>query len=127
MRNNLYLLGVSVAHELVHMFVGFIYGDPERDTPPLVNHPQGSPHVWVGESGRKWEKEFFGHIITHFQERDHAGDLMQPGVFYAMAPGNRAFQVDPAWIDRMINLSKCKNQSLARPTRRYISSGRGEL
>lgn len=104
LRNTLYVFGIAVAHELVHLFVGYIYGDADRNTPPLVSHPPGTASVKYGEAGRRWEKEYFGYIITHYQEAKRHGDTSQPGVFYAMMPGALVYEVNHQWIDRMITL-----------------------
>lgn len=103
-RNYLFLLGLSVTHEFVHLFVGFMYGDEGLNTPPPVHHPPaGRMSQRPGESGRWWEWNFFGAMITHFAQQGNTSPT-QPGVFYAMVENSRAWEVDPEWIDSMVNL-----------------------
>jgi hypothetical protein len=66
------LMGITVAHELCHLFVAFLAGFNRSHTPPLVAYLERDVEVkggkLGGESGRYWEAEVFGGEIRHFAE-----------------------------------------------------------
>lgn len=55
----LFLLGVCVAHELVHLFVGYLTGEAVPSTPPHIAYP-GTGGTLVGEAGWHWESAMWG-------------------------------------------------------------------
>ncbi|KAK8099958.1 hypothetical protein PG999_010332 [Apiospora kogelbergensis] len=56
-------MGISIAHEIVHLFVGFLTGTTRAMTPPNANMPGfGGPQQAEGEAGRYWEKIFLGEL-----------------------------------------------------------------
>ncbi|EWZ86013.1 hypothetical protein FOWG_11082 [Fusarium oxysporum f. sp. lycopersici MN25] len=101
----LFLLSISVAHELVHMLMGFMFGDSERLTPPVINHPPGTPRgPRAGESGRYWEAKFFGCVVeAHHNPRDPRGSN-QAGIFFGTLDGRRSFPMQHQTIMRYVQL-----------------------
>jgi len=61
---NAFLLdgAVTIAHELVHCFVGFLSGDRTILTPTQIAPPGYITRstVWCGESGEEWEFRVLG-------------------------------------------------------------------
>ncbi|TVY68100.1 hypothetical protein Focb16_v002492 [Fusarium oxysporum f. sp. cubense] len=101
----LFLLSISVAHELVHMLMGFMFGDSERLTPPVINHPPGTPRgPRAGEFGRYWEAKFFGCVVeAHHDPRDPRGSN-QAGIFFGTLDGRRSFPMQHQTIMRYVQL-----------------------
>lgn len=100
-------MSISVAHELVHMLMGFMFGDPDRLTPPVINHPPGTPRgVAAGESGRFWEFKFFGCITeAYYNSKDPRGRL-QSGTFYGTVGGGRGFPMQLETIQQYLRLGR---------------------
>lgn len=67
-----FILGVTIAHELVHCFMGFLSGTEKADTPVeimgLIATFSGSN--W-GDSGTVWECFVLGGKVTSFEEPRH--------------------------------------------------------
>ncbi|RBR15189.1 hypothetical protein FVER53590_08616 [Fusarium verticillioides] len=101
----LFLLSISVAHELLHILMGFMFGDSERLTPPVINHPPGIPRgPRAGESGRYWEAKFFGCVVkAHHDPRDPRGSN-QAGIFFGTLDGRRSFSMQHQIILRYVQL-----------------------
>ncbi|EWG48984.1 hypothetical protein FVEG_08616 [Fusarium verticillioides 7600] len=101
----LFLLSISVAHELFHMLMGFMFGDSERLTPPVINHSPGTPRgPRAGESGRYWEAKFFGCVVkAHHDPRDPRGSN-QAGIFFGTLDGRRSFSMQHQIILRYVQL-----------------------
>lgn len=93
----LFMLGLGLAHELVHVFVGYLYGDADYDTPPQVQYPvRPNPHSGQ-ESGNYWEADVMHALIQAFQLRDGS-----PGLF-AVA-GSRTSLLSSNWIAECLHL-----------------------
>lgn len=90
LRGFLFLMGLSVAHELIHTFVGFLTGDDGRDTPDSIRYPLG-PVRQEGESGNFWEGKLLRcRIQAYFNPRNprgtrQVGDMV--GVFTTQNTG----------------------------------------
>ncbi|KAK4220576.1 hypothetical protein QBC38DRAFT_526394 [Podospora fimiseda] len=72
-RRLLFLLGLAVAHELIHVFVGFMAGNSGTDTPPQIQwHSRfGQPNARTGEeAGNAWEGLLMGFNIQAFYNQD---------------------------------------------------------
>lgn len=99
-------LGLTIAHEVVHLLYGRINDDPLNDTPPKVNDP---PRIDPkrGETGRVREKLFFGYRIEpHWDPTDPLGTT-QAGAFYAMESGKtNGWKVTQGWIKQAISLGE---------------------
>ena len=101
----LFLLSVTVAHELVHLFVGMLLGNSEFDTPGAINFPTVSSLSTEGESGRVWESLFFeGYNIVPYEDRRHELGILQAGIFCARARDGQAAPVDQNWMLQMLQL-----------------------
>ena len=82
-------MAISVAHEIVHLLVGFLTGKATPDTPTVVTGPgYGEPRR--GESGRYWEHKFLGGYLECWSVDSHALDRRQPGLPYLFKAGPRA-------------------------------------
>ncbi|KAK8112193.1 uncharacterized protein PG998_008650 [Apiospora kogelbergensis] len=55
-------MGISIAHEIVHLFVGFLTGTERAMTPPDIRMPGFGESDEHGEAGRYWEKIFLGEL-----------------------------------------------------------------
>ena len=100
----LFLLSLSVAHELVHMLMGYMFGNSDTNTPPLINYPPGGANSPRGESGRYWEKEVFGCFVeAYFDPRSSMGSS-QSGTLYGVLDGRRFVPIGSATIQRLLRL-----------------------
>ncbi|KAF7536450.1 hypothetical protein G7054_g4585 [Neopestalotiopsis clavispora] len=99
----LFLMSITVAHELVHLFVGFISGNNRPLTPPDVSFlPEdyntkirGKP---VGESGRAWEAYVLGGTVEAFEQKDNPLGNRQAGTMYLIGLGGTAEVVDQDYM-----------------------------
>lgn len=81
-------LVISLAHEIVHLFVGYLTGDRNIRTPPLVTTVPYR-EARTGESGRLWEDRLLGGgLETWFLQRADAARLgtADPGLPYIFLP-----------------------------------------
>ncbi|KAJ0124721.1 hypothetical protein J7T55_006062 [Diaporthe amygdali] len=100
---SLFFLTLTIAHELIHVFTGYITGDALRNTPPAVNHPRGlSGSMRPGEAGRAWERGFIGYITkSYFDSNDPLGTA-QAGIMYACEVETRGYVIKQAWIKQFL-------------------------
>ncbi|KAK7413373.1 hypothetical protein QQX98_007750 [Neonectria punicea] len=105
-QKSLFLLGVAVAHELVHLFVGFMFGDGERLTPPVVNNPPGPRRsIRPGESGHFWENLFLGYRVEAYYDPSDPLESFQAGTLYTILhPSGRAFTIQHSSIYDYVNM-----------------------
>ncbi|KAK8112450.1 hypothetical protein PG984_012976 [Apiospora sp. TS-2023a] len=75
-------MGISVAHEIVHLFVGFLTGSKRPITQPSVNMPGFDIDDDEGESGRYWERIFLGGVVENWSTKDHPMGDRQPRTPY---------------------------------------------
>ncbi|KAG5980140.1 hypothetical protein E4U55_004363 [Claviceps digitariae] len=95
-RTILFRIGVTFAHELCHIFTGYLLGNAGWHTPPNVFH--GRPkNIEIGESGRLWEALTFGGSMDM-----RMGTLM-PRVALKHSDGNKIAIIGPRAIARMMN------------------------
>jgi hypothetical protein len=97
----LFILGLTIAHELVHFFTGRIVGDPHIDTPPRVQHP-AKPSTKVGEAGRFWENRLLGYRIECYWDPKDALKQKQAGALYAFANNGTVAKVAPSWVRQTV-------------------------
>jgi hypothetical protein len=76
------LVGLFIAHELVHFFTGRLLGNPFEDTPPRVQDPPGQD-PFRGEAGRFWEKRLFGYRVEAYWDPNDPLQAKQAGALYA--------------------------------------------
>lgn len=72
-------LGVSLAHEIVHLLTGFLCDTTDRNTPPTVTFDDFGSEL-QGEAGWNWEGLLFGGQITFHENRNDPLGLLQAGV-----------------------------------------------
>ncbi|KAI1313267.1 hypothetical protein F5Y03DRAFT_390288 [Xylaria venustula] len=109
----IFLMAIATAHEIVHLFVGFLTGYGAPTTPPEVSFLPGqyntvSPtnsNVKHGESGRAWEGAVFGGTVEAFESSPHPLGTRQSGVFYLLQHDERAREVDQAYIRRILDFN----------------------
>jgi hypothetical protein len=114
----LFMLGLTIAHELVHFFTGRIAGDPATDTPSKVNYPP-QLNVQRGEAGRYWEKAFLGYEIESYWDPKDVLKEKQAGALYAFGANNTVTRVAQTWVRQTVLFSK----SLSPPGWYFGSSG----
>jgi hypothetical protein len=83
-------LGITMAHELVHCFVGMLAGSEEIDTPKELvgNHTSGIDCMDWGESGLTWEIHALGGPITAWREQGNELGERQSGSVWMTSNGH---------------------------------------
>jgi len=99
-------MGITVAHELVHAFVGFLTGTELPMTPshvsfvPEFNNRQCSDGTVSGHSGYAWEAKVFGGFITYVAAAhppeldDHPLGKRQAGELWLVNEDKKARMID---------------------------------
>ena len=111
----MFLMAISLAHEAVHLFVGFLHGSYRPNTPPsvtflpmLYNRPSPDGLGMDGESGRRWEADVFGGAIEHYVEPlpanpdQHPLRQRQAGDLWLIDANQNAQLVERAAIRRVL-------------------------
>ncbi|KAK7964465.1 hypothetical protein PG988_011439 [Apiospora saccharicola] len=75
-------MGLTVAHEIIHLFVGFLTGSERAMTPPNVSMPGYDRNETTGEAGRYWERIFLGGMVENWSTKDHPMRDRQSGTPY---------------------------------------------
>ncbi|KAM0425347.1 hypothetical protein ACHAPT_009403 [Fusarium lateritium] len=117
----LFLLSISMAHELVHFLTGFLFGDSGRVTPPQINYPPGTSTAESGEAGRWWEEKFFGCFVESFFDSQDPLGSAQAGILYGKGNG-RWFKIEPEVIERFLRLDFSKIYTDNVQTKRFPTS-----
>lgn len=112
---------ISLAHEIVHLFVGYLTGQQRILTPPELS-ADGFDTGPNGESGRYWESILLQGNLEMWYPRTAALKKGVPnvGIPYAIVPRNshaspyHARLICPAYIDDFVNRRKLNNTP-ARP------------
>lgn len=113
-------LGVTIAHEIMHIFAAFLIGDTHRSTPPPVTfipelyNEVGDDGIEYGESGRAWEGRALGGIVQAFESRSSILGARQAGILYLVDANSIARPLDHNCIRRCLSLSKSFNLLLSR-------------
>ncbi|KKY37576.1 hypothetical protein UCDDA912_g02466 [Diaporthe ampelina] len=95
----LFFLALTVAHEMVHVYFGFLTADEGRITPALTNYPPGlTVGQMNGESGRYWESQFIGAITKAYHQPSDPLGLAQAGTLYLCERDDRGFELSQAWV-----------------------------
>jgi hypothetical protein len=75
-------LAVTIAHELVHCFMGFLSGTEKADTPlDLMGIKVSYGGTW-GDSGTVWEHLVLGGCVMSYEESEHPLGTDQAGVLW---------------------------------------------
>lgn len=110
----IFLMAVTVAHELIHFFVGFLTGYNRPETPTKVSFipslynittPEG---IEMGESGRAWEAIVFGGIVETIEDRSSPLGAYQAGLFYVIDEYENAKKLDRLCVKQTIQRSPSK-------------------
>ncbi|KAL9567130.1 hypothetical protein ACKAV7_008899 [Fusarium commune] len=98
-------MGISVAHEIIHLLTGFLTGESRPDTPPDVTMvPFGFRDT--GEAGRYWEGILLGGTVECWTNR---GDIMgvrqsgAPYLFETGHPNSNGWRISSTYIESFIN------------------------
>jgi hypothetical protein len=95
----LFFLALTVAHEMVHVYFGYLTADEGRNTPALTNYPPGlTVGEMNGESGRFWESHFIGAITKACHQPSDPLGLAQAGTLYFCEKDDRGFELSQAWV-----------------------------
>ncbi|KAK3984275.1 hypothetical protein QBC44DRAFT_375362 [Cladorrhinum sp. PSN332] len=100
----LFLLGVAVAHELVHMFVGFMSGNEGTNTPNSVQWPFRQPGASTGrEAGNAWEGLLMGFNIQANYNPTSPFGSQQAGHLIGFID-NKAYEIGHDWVKQCLGL-----------------------
>jgi hypothetical protein len=107
----MFLVSVTIAHELMHLFVGFLAGYNWPSTPPKISFlPQlfnnDIDDEEVGESGRYWEGVVLGGTIESYENTSNPLGSRQAGDLFLFDSQMRARKLDRACIRRNLEFSK---------------------
>ncbi|KAI0410264.1 hypothetical protein F5X98DRAFT_386687 [Xylaria grammica] len=106
--NFMFIMGITIAHELVHSFVGYLSGSARPSTPENISrlpsryntsHGRGTE---TGESGRAWEGLVFGGIVEAVEDPFNPLGAFQAGVLYSLDGNEQAREVDPSYIGQIL-------------------------
>ncbi|KAK5653605.1 hypothetical protein OQA88_8634 [Cercophora sp. LCS_1] len=104
----LFLLGITAAHELIHLFVGYLTGRHEPDTPAEVQYPPRSVTTGKvltgGESGNTWEGRLMDCVIVAYYNPGHPRRRHQAGDLYAMQNRQTPHRLEPEFIRACLQL-----------------------
>ncbi|KAI1867950.1 hypothetical protein JX265_004004 [Neoarthrinium moseri] len=87
----MFLMTVTVAHELMHFFVGYLTG-------------LSSDGTLVGESGRAWEAFVLGGVVETFENVRNPLGAYQAGDFYVIDAQQVARRLDHSCVRRILAL-----------------------
>ncbi|KAH8787881.1 hypothetical protein F5883DRAFT_657167 [Diaporthe sp. PMI_573] len=106
----MFLMAITVAHELCHLYVGFFVGynrpmTPEDISflPELYNKPYDDN--MVGESGRAWEGRVLGGVVETFYDPSHHLKARQPGKMYIIDKYKMTRPVPSSTIKALVGLN----------------------
>ncbi|KAF5612851.1 uncharacterized protein FSUBG_1081 [Fusarium subglutinans] len=98
-------MGISVAHEIIHLLTGFLTGESRPDTPPGVTmDPFGSRDT--GEAGRYWEGILLGGIVECWANKNDIMGVRQSGTPYLFETGHsnsNGWRISSTYIESFIN------------------------
>ncbi|KAK7698248.1 hypothetical protein SLS64_012714 [Diaporthe eres] len=105
----MFLMGITVAHELCHLYVGFFVGDVRPTTPEDISF---LPEIYnksydddkVGESGRFWEGTVLGEIVETYHDPSHPLKDRQPGKMYIIDKLEMTRPVPSSTIKALVGL-----------------------
>ncbi|KAF4469571.1 hypothetical protein FALBO_3533 [Fusarium albosuccineum] len=97
-------MGISIAHEIMHLLTGFLVGNPKQNTPPRVTMP-GFGTRRNGESGRYWERIFLGGAVEFWSSENDILGVRQAGTPYLFPdgqPSSAGRQVSRRYINNFL-------------------------
>ncbi|KAI1347079.1 hypothetical protein F5Y01DRAFT_319154 [Xylaria sp. FL0043] len=104
------LMAVTIAHELVHLWVGYLTASWDSPHTPvqvdfLASYYTGARHYGTdnhgngcGDSGRVWEDLAFGGTLEAFGEPSNLLKAYQAGTLYCINRSGAAREVRRSWI-----------------------------
>lgn len=104
-----FLMGITVAHQVVHKWIRYLLGVPTAGTPPHIAFP-GTQSIDGGESGWYWEARFLGggRVVCYEDPHDPLG-WQQLGKLYLIrhtATGPKARELSHSYIQDVLGFSK---------------------
>ncbi|KAK4222243.1 hypothetical protein QBC38DRAFT_460590 [Podospora fimiseda] len=95
----MFLLAISAAHELVHVFLGYLVGYDDVLTPQAAQWP-GQPLLSKGEAGRTWEGYLMGFQLLAFHDPQSRFGEYQAGELIGVrsASSSSGVQLNHNWI-----------------------------
>ncbi|KAI0536633.1 hypothetical protein GGR58DRAFT_528110 [Xylaria digitata] len=105
----LFIMATTVAHEMVHLFIGFLTGYRSPDTPkevtflaPLYNDLIATS-TRIGESGRMWESLVFGGAIETAEDISNPLGVYQAGTLYLVNDQREVQAINRSCVTRFLN------------------------
>ena len=101
----MFVMAISVAHEIGHFLTGFFAGNRPK-TPPVVTAPGVS-----GEAGFFWEMRALGGIIDVVADPRDPNNPDQPGIPYLFPDASRTARgsrISQSYIDKFVNYPEGK-------------------
>lgn len=100
-----YQMVITLAHELIHCFTGYLTGTAKPLTPRTISlTPYGNRQS--GESGRYWESVFLGGVVEFYQDSQDPLGSRQAGIPYLFDDGrggSRARRISNSYIADFLN------------------------
>ncbi|KAK3906933.1 hypothetical protein C8A05DRAFT_29135 [Staphylotrichum tortipilum] len=89
-----FLVTVTIAHELVHCFMGFLSGAEQTDSPiSLAGFTYEALGGW-GDSGTAWERRVLGGVASNLEEPAHPLGRRQAGTQWLIDPFGSTHEID---------------------------------
>ncbi|WAO85973.1 Hypothetical protein NCS54_00322700 [Fusarium falciforme] len=101
-RTFLFMFAIATAHELTHLFVGYLAQGQDTTqsyTPPTVSYLNYAGPSW-GESGRWLESHLFGGSVEFY--RDKSDDDGQAGIPYVLDSDALARKIQPTCVLQLV-------------------------
>ena len=93
---------ISLAHEIIHCFTGYLTGNSRALTPETISMP-GFTQGIAGESGRYWENLFFGGAILFYKDSNDPLGTRQAGIPYLVSGAFMSSEARRVSEDYIIN------------------------
>lgn len=103
---SLFYISASVAHEVMHAFLGYLNGYAPLKTPDSMGHPSQAE----GESGWWFEGNAFGGGIFMAENREDPLGLRQAGTPYLLDKQSMCTRISETFVQNVVNDSKFRNR-----------------
>ncbi|KAI0403870.1 hypothetical protein F4802DRAFT_569693 [Xylaria palmicola] len=107
--NFMFIMAITVAHEVVHLFVGYLTGRELPNTPrrvsyiPSVYNKLQDDGTEMGESGRAWEGYVFGGIVETAEDRANPLGAYQAGTLWLIDERKQVRRIDRSSVKQILN------------------------
>ncbi|KAI1349766.1 hypothetical protein F5Y01DRAFT_316439 [Xylaria sp. FL0043] len=104
-----FIMAITVAHELVHFFIGYLTGRASPNTPekisylPSIYNKPGIDGKEIGESGRTWEGDVFGGIVETAEDSTDPLGAYQAGTLWLIDERKQVRRIDRSFVKRILN------------------------